>query len=262
MQVLGNESVLHAIKECPCVVKVWSHVWNFFINDETFVQNEVQCVDDLDSSQLADWTRLGLITAWAVWSARNKELYEEVTMRPIDTAIFAFSYLKEFGRSTLAASIVPPKEKPRWSPSIDATIKINFDGAVSVGGGFSGYGIVARDSAGQVLGACAGRIPYVADAFVAESFAAVRALSWAREMGFGGIIVEGDALSIIRKLNSPNLDFSPVGAYIEEAKSLSVLFRRCCFQYINRNGNLVAHVLAQHSLSLGEEIVWVDDVPS
>lgn len=90
----------------------------------------------------------------------------------------------------------------------------------------------------------------------------MRALSWAREMGFSNIVLEGDAFSVIRKINCQNLDFSPIGAYVEERKSLKVLFQHCSLQHIVRNENLVSHLLAQHGLSLDEEFVWIEYMPA
>ncbi|OMO59710.1 reverse transcriptase [Corchorus capsularis] len=256
-----NESVAHAICLCPFAAEVWCHVSNFFLNDDSYLYADIQDPDAGNLDQNPEWFRLSLLTAWAIWNARNATLFEEKFSRSIDTALFAFSYFKEFSRCRKAAAIQMPFTSPCWKPPATNFIKVNFDGAFDSTRQIGAYGLIARNSDGLVLGACSGNILNVSDAFVAESFAAVRALSWSREMGFSAVVIEGDALSIIRKINSLSLDFSPVGAYVKEAKSLKVLFSSCVVQHIGRNGNSVAHDLAKHGLLLDDEIVWMEDVP-
>ncbi|OMO99000.1 reverse transcriptase [Corchorus capsularis] len=253
-----HETIIHAIQHCPFAIEVWNHVSNFFVHDEA---NQVVDGVRIDLETNSDWFHLNLLTAWAIWGARNMALYDNKVTRPFDTTFFAYSYFKEYARCKKAAAIRQKPDPPRWSPPVSEIVKINFDAAVSAAKKIGAYGVVARNSSALPLGACSGMIPHVVDAYIAESFAAVRALSWAREMGFHRIILEGDALNIIRKINSHESDFSPIGAYVEEARSLKILFQNCSLQHIGKSGNMVAHHLAQHGLSINEKIVWIEDMP-
>lgn len=59
------------------------------------------------------------------------------------------------------------------------------------------------------------RAPYLMDSSMAKAVAGVAAFGFAADLSLQHILVEGDALSIIRKLDSIELDMSVVGPLIE-----------------------------------------------
>ncbi|XVF24372.1 hypothetical protein REPUB_Repub13aG0122500 [Reevesia pubescens] len=63
-----------------------------------------------------------------------------------------------------------------------------------------------------------------ADPFLVEDIAAARALSFALSMGLVNIEVEGDALTVIKKLRIVETDLSPMGTVIDECRGLIRLF--------------------------------------
>ena len=120
-------------------------------------------------------------------------------------------------RSLPNAKRIKTSAGDKWRAPQARQIKVHFDGAFDAKVSRGGYGIIARDADGCFLGACAGKLVHVADPFSIKAVA-VRVVEWAREMGFTRIVVKGDALRIIKGINNPNPDLSPIGAYIEEAK--------------------------------------------
>ena len=92
------------------------------------------------------------------------------------------------------------KEK-KWTPPHEGVIKVNFDGAVNVNERTSGMEVVARDSDGMVVGAFESCVKDMIDPTTVEALAAVKALTFAKDMGFQKIILEGDALAVINKIN-------------------------------------------------------------
>lgn len=107
------------------------------------------------------------------------------------------------------------------------------------------------------MGALADSFQFVTDAFMVECLAALKAIVWAKDMGFTDIVMEGDALTIIKKVNSTAQDLSPIVPYIAELKLLCSLFRSCSFSYVSRVVNAVAHSLAVYGLSLSQDCCWV-----
>lgn len=79
------------------------------------------------------------------------------------------------------------KEKKRknskWKPPATDMIKLNVDGAYTPGGSHAGWGIIARDSDGDVVQARAGRCDNIHDAFGAELNAMAKAVNLAAEIG-------------------------------------------------------------------------------
>ena len=86
------------------------------------------------------------------------------------------------------------------------------------------------------MGAYAGKRPDIDNPFVAEANAVIIALDFAQQMIFQGIDIEGGALEIISKLQSQNLDMSPIGTLIEEAKTKAGAFISYSFMHIGRKG--------------------------
>ena len=76
-------------------------------------------------------------------------------------------------------------------------MKINFDGAVFGASNMSGIGVVIRDSNGAVLASCSQKIPQAYKAEEIKVLVALKALSFAFELGFRSAILEGDSLGLI-----------------------------------------------------------------
>ena len=88
----------------------------------------------------------------------------------------------------------------RWRCSQARLVKINFDGAVFSASNMFGIGVVIWDSNGAVLASCSQKIPQAYKVEEIEALAALKALSFAFELGFRSAILEGDSLGLIQAL--------------------------------------------------------------
>ncbi|KAK5818410.1 uncharacterized protein LOC108477907 [Gossypium arboreum] len=138
----------------------------------------------------------------------------------------------------------------RWRPLEPDEIKINFDGAFDKQIFKYGIGIVCRDSEGKIL-YCRlevnNRIPTT---FAAKALACVQAVRMGLDLSYQRVVVEGDALSIIKKIQRNENDKSMLSPYIIDIKTLSKNFNKCRFRRIGRKGNETAHAIAQEALKL------------
>ena len=93
-----------------------------------------------------------------------------------------------------------PREHARWDCPPENWFKINFDGASKGNLGKEGCGVVIRNSNGDYVGGMA--IP-IGDQtnHVAEAYATLHGLLYAKSMNLRKIWVEGDSLNIINCLN-------------------------------------------------------------
>ncbi|KAH1031038.1 hypothetical protein J1N35_043212 [Gossypium stocksii] len=80
--------------------------------------------------------------------------------------------------------------------------------------------VLARNSEGHCVGACTYPMEDVVDAFVAEARACERAMVFVAKMGFKRILVEGDSLTTIKKLNSAGVDRSVLSPIINNIRVL------------------------------------------
>ena len=91
---------------------------------------------------------------------------------------------------------------------------------------------------------------------------ALKALSFAFELGFRSAILEGDSLGLIQALKSEERSLSHTGLLIEDVKMFSNNFVRLLYSHIKRNSNTIAHSLAKNALCILDFQVWMEDVPS
>lgn len=85
------------------------------------------------------------------------------------------------------------KKGTKWRPPPEDMIKFNMDGAFTSGIEHAGWGVVARNSSGMVIHACAGRNDSVHDVFGAELGAMEKAIAFAADLGMLRVIFETDS---------------------------------------------------------------------
>ena len=150
----------------------------------------------------------------------------------------------------------------RWTAPPNGFVKINFDGANAESSRMFGVGVVIRDSEGAVLASCAEKLNQPFKAEDMEALAALKALSFAHELGFQNIVLEGDALNLIQALKAQEQNLLPWGLLVEDVKEYGKKFKRVLYSHVKRNGNSIAHNLAKYALRIPDFQVWMEDVPS
>ncbi|XVF38353.1 hypothetical protein REPUB_Repub20aG0094100 [Reevesia pubescens] len=216
----GIDSMLEVFK---CLKKLDSKprmIQSKFTNKEFLAVMDIETELSLKKKNLERF----VVSVWTIWNDRNGEVHGE-QRRPIDQpAIFAKNYLLEFNQAQeqVVQNLIAAAQS--WQPPEGNFVKVNFDGARRVGDHKGGIEIVIRNKVGLVMAALYGVVSHVANPFIIEAMAACHALIFARELGFNKIILEGDALTIIKKMQTDNKDLSPIGVLIEEATYLCIMF--------------------------------------
>ncbi|KAG8384114.1 hypothetical protein BUALT_Bualt04G0084600 [Buddleja alternifolia] len=93
-------------------------------------------------------------------------------------------------------------------PPDEDVIKLNFDGANLSKSGGKGCGTVAQDSLGMVRAWRQVYHPFGTIAKISEAMACQEALCMEVSYGWNRVVIEGDCLTLIRKLVSPSEDLS------------------------------------------------------
>ncbi|MBA0556573.1 hypothetical protein Golob_026660 [Gossypium lobatum] len=96
-------------------------------------------------------------------------------------------------------------------------------------------------------------ITSIPNAFAAEALACVQAIQFGAESGYLRVDIEGDALSILRKLQDDLDNRSKIRAYILNVNRLKRNFINCKFKYASRIGNNVVRTLAKKGLRVGDD---------
>ena len=109
-----------------------------------------------------------------------------------------------------------------------------------------GWGVIARDSSGQVLATRAGRQENIQDAFGAEVNALAAAVMTASELGAMRVAFETDSQLLAEAMNARAADSSPYASIIEDLKyQMKMWFSKVSIIACRRSANSAAHELAK-----------------
>ena len=87
------------------------------------------------------------------------------------------------------------------------------------------------------------------------------AVPFSTKTGFYNFVFEGDSSTVIKLLQDRSVSHSQGGHILKEILSLLNSFVSCSFSHIGRQGNAVAHALAQKARLSCHLDVWMESVP-
>ncbi|KAK3211234.1 hypothetical protein Dsin_015940 [Dipteronia sinensis] len=147
-----------------------------------------------------------------------------------------------------------------WTPPSPGFYKVNCDAAIDVRGGRIGFGFI-RDSTGSVMASSSQVMTGYFNAQAAEAIAILRGIHFSTDCGSSPCYVESDAEVVVRWINeSSHLD-SMCGAILAEIILSSSEMIGLCFNYVPRQANQVAHLLAKNALLLTANRFWMEEYP-
>ena len=122
--------------------------------------------------------------------------------------------------------------------------------------------LVIQDNNGAMLASCSEKIHQAYKHDEVEALPALKAVTFARELGFQRATLEGDSLGQIKALKSTECSLSPIGLLVDDMKRVANSFERLLYSHVKRNDNRIAHSLAKNALRIPDFQVWMEDVPS
>ena len=150
----------------------------------------------------------------------------------------------------------------KWCPPQPGSYKVNVDGAVFTKRKQAGIGVVIRDSAGEVVAALSQKLARPLGALEIEAKAMEVAVQFALDVGVRDVTFEGDSLSICNALRGGSEVPLSVQNIIFGLFHLVRNFRSYVFSHTKRQGNIPAHLLAQHASGVESYVAWVEECPS
>ena len=149
-----------------------------------------------------------------------------------------------------------------WVPPESGEFKSNFDRAMFDESDEAGAGVVIRDSIGHVIAAMAEKIRKPHSVECLEMVVDRHAVVFATEIGLQQCHFEGDSQTDIKALKSGDMFSSSFGHLVKDTLFYVHSMRSFSFSHIVRQGNAVAHALAQRARLSFPLLVWMKDVPS
>ncbi|XP_040994279.1 uncharacterized protein LOC121245522 [Juglans microcarpa x Juglans regia] len=162
---------------------------------------------------------------------------------------------------TQDAGVMADKQR-RWKVPSEGFVKANWDAAINLNLRMMGIGVIIWDERGEVLAAYCDQKKYVQQPATTECMALWKAMELGRDLGFNRVIFEGDAHTIVKAVNEESEDFLAYRSIVQDAKQMLQQHRNWKVQFVNRNLNEVAHILAKMAISLETEKVWMEDITS
>ncbi|XP_050248495.1 uncharacterized protein LOC126695706 [Quercus robur] len=205
---------------------------------------------------------LFMVTAWMIWSRRNKKHFNEQHQPPEKITEAAAALLVEFHGNSAGRSDRKLTQSQRWVPPDEGMYKVNYDGTCFVDEEKAGIGVVVRNDRGQVMGSLAEKIEMPPTVEVLEAMAARRAMIFMEELGLRNAIFEGDSEIVVKALVGLCPYQSSIGHIIKDCKALRGVFQTCSFSHVRRQGNGVAHALARRARMSFPLSVWMESVPA
>ncbi|KAK8631533.1 hypothetical protein V6N13_028316 [Hibiscus sabdariffa] len=196
---------------------------------------------------------------WSIWFSRNRLVHEGISPVVDEYVSFIEAYIQE--QDALGQVYTSPNVsyESSWQAPCGSVVKFNFGAAFDPNSRSATTGVVGRNSLGLIVAACSFPHRGVADASVAEAYACRQAVLFAKELGFSRVIVEGESLSVIKKLNSDVSDRSIICPIVHDIKFLSKDFSSISFCFARREANNIAHVLAWEFRSHPSPCYWLED---
>ncbi|KAF5481359.1 hypothetical protein F2P56_002016 [Juglans regia] len=222
-----DESVMHAIWYCPAAADVWSESDIVIQKWSLYETDLLKLWDSLVEKVSKDVLEETVMVMRNIWLRRNEFIFEGVFKRPSQVIKATRNELRVFQLAQQNAKQNPIPRVDRgavsWSRPRESFVKANWDAAMSRKDRKVGLGVVIRDEEGEIL---------------------------------------GDAQAIVNAVNKGDEDYSSYGGVIEDAKKMLKTIENWSVNFVYREANTAAHVLAQEALSLHIDLVWIEETPN
>ena len=209
-----------------------------------------------------EWWAMFWFLCWNIWIGRNAKVFEGKRFDFMEVANRAVRGVVEFNREKECVDKREEGEEMevRWGAPMEGVYKLNTDAAMIKDRGI-GMGGVVRDSEGDVMLATSCGMRGIENVEIAEALSARHGLQVTVEAGLRNLIVEVDCKKLFNHLQSRICEISPFGKIVADILALSTHCSSLSFSHVKRQGNKVAHLLAQMCKATMDFRVWIEESP-
>ncbi|XP_021839401.2 uncharacterized protein [Spinacia oleracea] len=264
-QVCGapDETIMRALFDCKHTQVIWeSSEFADSLREapiSSFADMFVWVVGKLSKEKL----RLFATLVWACWCYRNKAVFEEGEIEPVQVATgFArlVNVIKQYNERVAPhtnGSVVA--SACSWSPPPQGTVKINIDAHLYSTG--VGVGVVIRDYRGVVLVAAVKRTDAAWSPNVAEASIALYGVALAKRLGYEKVMLECDAINIVRTIDKNEEGAPPIFLFFNDIRRVKSQFSFFKCVHVRRGGNTAAHLVARWEVNVSLERIYMGYFP-
>uniref|UniRef100_A0A2N9I5P8 Reverse transcriptase domain-containing protein n=1 Tax=Fagus sylvatica TaxID=28930 RepID=A0A2N9I5P8_FAGSY len=192
-----------------------------------------------------------LLTLKCIWTMRNSAVHKDPHLNIYNTVKGLELRISDHSSSITLSNNHPIAPCAKWLPPSGQVVKLNTDAAVRTS--FSTIAVVARDANGFIHSAWSKHIEVI-DPEVAEPSAILWAIQLAKLEDFQNFIVESDSKVPVGCMNGIQAEANwKIAAIVSDVNFLSLDFVSCCFSWVKREANMVAHALAKFAVSFNSD---------
>ena len=259
------ESICHLLWFCGHVKDVWSSCKLSFPFE---IQPTWDFMDVIWHLQLWEEARPGLLERavmiyWGIWKERNEINHGSKRRSGLAVVKSSMRPLEDFQVVNVISMPIGVRNQVavKWVPPLSGCYKVNVDGAVFAKRKQVRLGVVIRDEAGQVTATLSKKLDTPSGALEAEAKAIEIGVTFAMEVGIRDVTFAGDSLAVCYAVHGLSAKAPLVQNIVTGFLKLVQGFRTFDFSHTKRQGNVPAHVLAQHAINLEDCVVWLEECP-
>ena len=260
-----DENIEHMLLRCRESVRIWYGSPLRIESDKVGDMSIKEWVDNLMAHKKEpEWWALFWMLIWNIWLGRNMWVFERKRldfMSVLDRAVRGTNeFIKDRDDRVARGNLEGEEVDVRWKAPGEGVLKLNSDAAL-IKGVDIGMGSVVRDSLGEVLMATCCGLMAVDSPDLAEALSMRHGLKVAVEAGLRALMVETDCKKLVTHLQSRRREDTAFGSIVHDILALASHCNQVCFVYVRRQGNRVAHLLAQLCKSNMDLQVWLEECP-
>jgi hypothetical protein len=123
-----------------------------------------------------------MVTLWALWHAKRKAVYENIFQSPLSTYSFVERFITDLDLTVYRGKTKTATSFPRWIPPPRGVSKMNVDAALSKNSSRASAAAVAKDEAGNFLGASAVMMLGITEPEIMEALALREGMALAKDL--------------------------------------------------------------------------------
>uniref|UniRef100_A0A803PWA8 Uncharacterized protein n=1 Tax=Cannabis sativa TaxID=3483 RepID=A0A803PWA8_CANSA len=263
---VADETIQHILVDCSYARSCWHRSSVDFSSAASMVYHEwfQQVMVSNNTGQIEE----ALMVTWAIWNARNQLLWNQKSTAALDVVLSARSNLYQWQSAQqnrfdpLLSSFEIGKEVEHWTKPVGNKIKVNVDGAIFEAYNSFGFGFLARDTFGAVLGAAATSNSGSVAPEIVELIGIKEALSWIKTKSWNSVEVETDCLMAVQAINNNMFLPSTFGMLVHDCQHLLSELSYVTLSFVKRSANKAAHFLARSSYYMSDRTIDASNLPS
>ncbi|KAA3477503.1 reverse transcriptase [Gossypium australe] len=194
-----DESTAHVFRDCNVAKQVLQRLKVRIAPTHENTEWKLWLIETFNFNNTEQRTCLA-VSFRPIWHNRNIFYHEGIRQSINDIVSFIKAFINEI---KMLDNILESKHKiqeAHWEPPIENQVKVNFDTSFRQPNKKAVSGIIVRNNRGFVMGSCTYPIRNVRDPTTAEAYACLHGVIFAEDLGFEDVIIKGDSLKIVKKL--------------------------------------------------------------